>query len=134
MDRIRKVKRPELEVTDEYAKIIYIYNLPTTPAASCQLSYQVYGDGYIETTLTYDPVKELSDMPEFGVMFKLDADYDSVTWYGMGPEGTYVDRCKGAKLGIYKNKVVIIILQKCLNPQECGNKVGYRWAAPPHNG
>ena len=44
-------------------------------------------------------------MPEFGVMFKLDADYDHVTWYGMGPEETYVDRCAGAKLGVYKNKV-----------------------------
>ena len=121
-------KSPELEVTDEYAKITYTYNLPTTPAAQCQLSYQVYGDGYIETTLTYDPVKELSDMPEFGVMFKLDADYDSVTWYGMGPEETYVDRCKGAKLGIYKNKVVDN-MAKYLNPQECGNKVGVRWAS-----
>ncbi|MEE0810642.1 glycoside hydrolase family 2 TIM barrel-domain containing protein [Blautia sp.] len=119
---------PELEVTEEYAKITYTYNLPTTPAAQCQLAYQVYGDGYIETTLTYNPVKELGDMPEFGVMFKLDADYDSVTWYGMGPEETYVDRCKGAKLGIYKNKVADN-MARYLNPQECGNKVGVRWAA-----
>ena len=42
-------------------------------------------------------------MPEFGVIFKFDADYNQVTWYGMGPEETYVDRNKGAKLGIYQN-------------------------------
>ena len=53
----------------------------------------------------YDPVKELGDMPEFGVMFKLDADYNQVKWYGMGPSETYVDRCHGAKLGIYENTV-----------------------------
>ena len=36
-----------------------------------------------------DRVKELGDMPEFGVMLKLDADYDHVTWYGLGPAETY---------------------------------------------
>ena len=49
--------------------------MPTTPATECKLSYQVYGDGSIRTTLTYDPVEGLGDMPEFGVMFKFDADY-----------------------------------------------------------
>ena len=96
---------PEIEVLDDSAKITFTYAMPTTPATECKLSYQVYGDGSIRTTLSYDPVEGLGDMPEFGVMFKFDADYDNVTWYGMGPEETYVDRCEGAKLGIYKNKV-----------------------------
>ena len=89
---------PEIEVLDDSAKITFTYAMPTTPATECKLSYQVYGDGSIRTTLTYDPVEGLGDMPEFGVMFKFDADYDNVTWYGMGPEETYVDRCEGAKL------------------------------------
>ena len=84
---------PEIEVLDDSAKITFTYAMPTTPATECKLSYQVYGDGSIRTTLTYDPVEGLGDMPEFGVMFKFDADYDNVTWYGMGPEETYVDRC-----------------------------------------
>ncbi len=119
---------PEIEITDEYAKITYTYYLPTTPEAYCNLSYKVYGDGYIETELSYEPVKELGDMPEFGVIFKFDADYENVSWYGMGYEETYTDRCKGAKLGIYKNKVKDN-MAKYLNPQECGNKVGVRWAS-----
>lgn len=118
---------PELEVTEDYAKITFTYHMPTVPAAMCKLVYTVYGDGYIETTLNYDIVKELGDMPEFGVMFKVDADYDQVKWYGMGPEETYVDRCKGAKLGIYENTVKEN-MAKYLNPQECGNKTEVRWA------
>ena len=31
---------PEIEITDEYAKIIYTYYLPTTPEAYCNLSYK----------------------------------------------------------------------------------------------
>ena len=119
---------PEIEVLDDSAKITFTYAMPTTPATECKLSYQVYGDGSIRTTLSYDPVEGLGDMPEFGVMFKFDADYDNVTWYGMGPEETYVDRCEGAKLGIYKNKVADN-MAKYMVPQECGNKVGVRWAS-----
>ena len=102
--------------------------LIVTGLVGAGLSYQVYGDGSIRTTLTYDPVEGLGDMPEFGVMFKFDADYDNVTWYGMGPEETYVDRCEGAKLGIYRNKVEDN-MAKYMVPQECGNKVGVRWAS-----
>ena len=44
--------------------------MPTTPTSECKLSYEVFGDGRVKTTLlVYDPVKELGDMPEFGVIF-----------------------------------------------------------------
>lgn len=119
---------PKLEVLDDCAVITYTYFMPSLPSAECSLTYKVFGDGTIETTLTYDPVEELGDMPEFGVMFKFDADHDHVTWYGMGPEETYVDRCQGAKLGIYSNKVADNMAEY-LVPQECGNKVGVRWAS-----
>ena len=66
-------------------------------------------------------------MPEFGVMFKLNADYDKVEWYGYGPQETYSDRTQGAKLGIYKNEVKDN-MAKYLVPQECGNKTGVRYA------
>ena len=121
------MKFPQIEVTEAYAGITFTYVMPTTPVSECELTYRVYGDGSIQTTLSYEPVKELGDMPEFGVMFKFNADYNNVTWYGMGPEETYVDRCKGAKLGVYKNKVEDN-MAKYLVPQECGNKVGVRWA------
>lgn len=121
------MKIPEIEIEEGFARVRYTYFMPTTPAAECTLTYTVYGDGYIHTELSYDPVKELKDMPEFGVMFKLDADYDRVSWYGMGPSETYADRCKGAKLGIYENKVEDN-MALYLNPQECGNKTGVRWA------
>lgn len=118
---------PTLEVTEECAVITYTYHLPVKPSADCQIIYRVYGDGTIETTLSYDTVKELGDMPEFGVIFKIDADYDRVEWYGYGPQETYTDRMEGAKLGIYKNKVVDNIANY-LVPEETGNKCGVRWA------
>jgi beta-galactosidase len=118
---------PKIEKREHSVQITYTYYMPTTPGSSCQLTYEVFGDGTIETTLTYDPVPELADMPEFGVMFKLDADYDRLKWYGLGEKETYADRKCGGKLGIYENKVSDN-LAEYLVPQECGNHCGVRYA------
>jgi hypothetical protein len=95
--------------------------------ASCQLTYTVFPDGRVRIRLDYNPVPELGDMPEFGVMFQLDAAFDHLTWYGLGPDETYADRNHGAKLGVYETPVQDN-LAGYLKPQECGNKTGVRWA------
>ena len=118
---------PEVEVNEKTVKVTYTYLMPTTPLSECRLSYEVFGDGRVKTTLAYDPVKELGDMPEFGVIFKFNADYNRVEWYGLGEAETYSDRKKGAKLGIYSNKVADNIA-KYMVPQECGAKEEVRWA------
>lgn len=118
---------PRVEKNDNNIAITYTYFMPTTPQSSCEVTYRVFGDGTIETTLSYDPVKELGDMPEFGMMFKLDADYDTVKWYGLGPQETYEDRQHGGKYGVYENKVAENIAEY-LVPQESGNKCRVRYA------
>lgn len=118
---------PRVEKNDNNVAITYTYFMPTTPQSSCEVTYRVFGDGTIETTLSYDPVKELGDMPEFGMMFKLDADYDTVKWYGLGPQETYEDRQHGGKYGVYENKVADNIAEY-LVPQESGNKCRVRYA------
>ena len=118
---------PEVEVNEKTVKVTYTYLMPTTPLSECKLFYEVFGDGRVKTTLTYDPVKELGDMPEFGVIFKFNADYDRVEWYGLGEAETYSDRKKGAKLGIYTNKVADN-MARYMVPQECGAKEEVRWA------
>lgn len=118
---------PRVEKNDNNIAVTYTYFMPTTPQSSCEVTYRVFGDGTIETTLSYDPVKELGDMPEFGMMFKLDADYDTVKWYGLGPQETYDDRQHGGKYGVYENKVADNVAEY-LVPQESGNKCRVRYA------
>lgn len=126
-DELFKMSILEAKESENSATVSFTYHLCTIPAAQCQVSYEVFGDGRVKTTLSYDPIKELGDMPEFGMMFKLDADYDHVKWYGLGPEETYADRKKGAKLGIYEN-LVKDNMAEYIVPQECGNKEGVRYA------
>lgn len=120
-------ENPIVREEKDHVSVTYLYDLQTTPAASCTLNYKVYGDGSICATLSYDPVEGLPDMPEFGILLKMNADYDHLEWYGNGPEETYADREQGAKLGVYRN-LVADNMAAYLVPQECGNKTRVRWA------
>ncbi|MDE7247130.1 MAG: DUF4981 domain-containing protein, partial [Lachnospiraceae bacterium] len=122
-----KYENPIVKEEKDHVSVTYLYDLQTTPSASCELNYKVYGDGSIQATLTYDGAGGLSDMPEFGVLFKLNADYDRLEWYGNGPEESYADRDQGAKLGVYRNKVADNMAAYIV-PQECGNKMKVRYA------
>jgi beta-galactosidase len=117
---------PTINMVEGCAEVTYHYYLPTTPAAECEVKYTITCDGTVSVDMVCDS-KGLPPMPEFGMMFKLDADYENLEWYGMGPEESYIDRATGAKLGIFRNKVKDN-MSKYLVPQECGNKVGVRYA------
>lgn len=127
-------KEPNPVIVQETDKVTvtYTYYLPTTPESSCEVAYTVTGDGTVHTALSYEPPKGIHDMPEFGMLFKFDADYENLTWYGYGPSETYCDRERGGKLGIHHNKVADNIAQY-LVPQECGNHTHVRRASVTDN-
>ena len=103
------------------------YDLPTVPAASCRVTYRVRPCGRVDVCLRYDPVEGLGEMPEFGMIAKLDADYNRVRFYGLGPDENYIDRREGARLGIWNYRAEENLTPYLL-PQECGNRTGVRWA------
>ena len=115
-----------VEETENTLKVSYTYHLGTRPAASCRLAYEVHADGWIDVALNIDASAEIGEMPEFGVIFPMDADFSNVMWYGIGPDETYPDR-DHAKLGVYRNTAADN-MAKYLVPQECGNKTGVRFA------
>ena len=114
------------KVGENKAIIKVDYSLPTTPATTCEIIYTIDGNGKIEVQLNY-PGSELSNMPVYGITFKMDSDYENLSWYGNGPDETYSDRKHGSKLDVYTQKVREAVSQYVI-PQECGNKTDVRWA------
>ena len=102
-------------------------DLPTNPPAVCRTTYRVHPCGRVDICLHYDPVEGLGVMPEFGMITKLDADYNRVRFFGLGPEENHIDRRQGARLGIWEYRAEEN-LTPYLMPQECGNRTGVRWA------
>ncbi|WP_022778849.1 glycoside hydrolase family 2 TIM barrel-domain containing protein [Butyrivibrio sp. AE3009] len=118
---------PVVDVKENSVSLTFKHYLPTVPASSVLLTYTVTGDGRVWIKEEYEGVKGLSPMPEFGMLFKFDADFDRVEYYGKGPAENYIDRNRGAKLGIYRDKVEDM-MEHYLVPQETGNRTGVRWA------
>ena len=119
---------PEICETEHYVDVRFKHWLPTVPACSVLVTYRISGDGTVEILLDYTPEGEaLPNMPEFGFLMKLDADYSHIRFYGNGPEENYCDRKTGVKLGIYEYEAENA-LEPYLVPQESGNRTGVRWA------
>ena len=117
-----EVNRPQ----DGTLEVTFRYHLPTRPAKDCQVNYKVHSDGWLEVTLSMDRSDEIGELPEFGLTFPIDADYDQLTWYGLGPAETYADRAH-AKMGLY-HSTAADSFAAYLVPQECGNHCQVRYA------
>lgn len=124
---VRGPDQPVVEQTDAGVRVRFRYELPTSPAGECELSYLVDGDGRVEVTLTVRPGAGLSDMPELGLLLVTDPAFRNLRWYGDGPEESYVDRRAGARLGVWEADVRTS-LTPYLRPQEAGSRTGVRWA------
>ncbi|RSK29106.1 DUF4981 domain-containing protein [Bacillus sp. HMF5848] len=105
--------------------VTFTYKLAVSAEVEVRITYSVYGDGSIGVNAEYEGAENLPQMPTFAVSFKVPADYDTLEWYAMGPEENYIDRCSGARLGIFKNKVVDNVTPYSI-PQESGNRTGVR--------
>ncbi len=119
-------ERPVRE-KDGSVRFTMLYDLPTVPEAVCSVTYRVHPCGRVDVLMRYEPVRELGDPPEFGMILKTDADMNRVRYYGLGPEENYTDRREGARLGIWQYRTEDNLTPYLL-PQECGNRTGVRWA------
>lgn len=117
---------PTVHVNDSRATIRYDYELPTIPPSHATVHYTVDTDGRVEVTMDVTPGEGLGDMPECGMLMAAPRDLTQLRWYGEGPDECYVDRRKGARLGIY-DAPVAQQHTPYLRPQESGNRTGVRW-------
>lgn len=107
-------------------KIVFVYEVPAVPAFEHSIAYTVDVSGKVDVEISYPGVKGAGNMPLFGIDFKLKKEFSDFSYYGFGPEENYIDRMKGAKLGVYESTAADN-LSNYLYPQECGNRTGVRW-------
>ena len=124
----KEAPAPEVEVRGDRVGLTYVYDLPTTPASACAVTYLVDGDGRVEVTMTVRPGEGLPDMPELGLMLEVPAALHRLEWYGDGPHEAYADRRGSVRLGRWQAEVTEM-LEPYLTPQESGNRTGVRWAS-----
>lgn len=115
--------------SDNLCTVTVNYLLATSPSSTLRLQYVIAQDGTMDITQDLNPGSAgLPEIPEFGMVFLLDEQLDTVSWYGNGPHENYWDRKTSAKLGHYTGKVSEQYTNY-LRPQECGNKTDVRFAS-----
>lgn len=107
-------------------KVEYTYHLPTAPAKDACVTYIVHRNGTVDVDMQMDRSDDIGELPEFAMLFRMDADYDHLKWYGKGPEDTYADVYDG-RISVYENEVPDNFAHY-LRPQESGNKTDVRYA------
>lgn len=103
------------------------YNLPTV-SSKIILNYEFNSNGElnVKEQLNIDKNKEIPMLPRFGMEMILPKDFNSITYYGKGPQENYIDRNYSSQVGIY-NQTVSEQYYPYIRPQETGNKTEVRW-------
>jgi len=91
-------------------------------------TFTFFGNEAIDVSNQVVPYGSLSVWPKVGVAMVLPETLDNLTWLGRGPQESYVDRKRGADIGLYEGKVADQY-ERYVRPQENGNKTDVRWAA-----
>jgi len=91
-----------------------------------KLDYRVYGDGTVVVNASGQAKGDkLPEIPKFGMQMALPQGFETIRWFGRGPQETYWDRCD-ARIDLYEGKVDDQLFYYS-QLQETGNKVDVRW-------
>ncbi len=96
------------------------------------LTYTIYPDASVKVDYKYHGANDLPIYTCAGLMISLRKEFSNLTWYGLGPEHTYIDKAVGGKIGIYTTQVEDQMPQY-LRPQEYGNRHQTRWMKLENN-
>ena len=116
------------EFLADSVEVKYTYELQTNPKSFCTLTYKVLNDGLLKVSQDYQKVEGLGNLPDFSTLFTIPKKFQQIKFYGLGPLDNYIDRCEGARLGIFETDIFEEV-EPYLLPQESGNHCGVRWFA-----
>jgi beta-galactosidase len=93
-----------------------------------EVVYRVYGNGEVALNNKVLVDERLPFLPRIGLELALSDELEQIAWYGRGPHENYVDRKRGAAVGLYRSTVGEQFTPY-VYPSECGGKEDVRWVA-----
>ncbi len=91
--------------------------------------YTILANGIIHVDATLSTKDEsLPGLPRVGMRMRLPKSFETVEYFGRGPQENYCDRNYGTDIGLYKSSVADQYFPY-VRPQENGHKTDVRWVA-----
>ncbi len=118
---IGEVKNNGKNVTVEMNFSVY-----TVPECKGKIIFTIGSKG-IHVDYSFKAEAGLPEIPEISLVFPISPEYERMEYLGRGPHENYIDRNKGAYIGLYKTSVkeLFVPYQK---PQEYGERTAVRKA------
>ncbi|EDY84733.1 Glycosyl hydrolases family 2, immunoglobulin-like beta-sandwich domain [Verrucomicrobiia bacterium DG1235] len=106
----------------------YVRIEQTLPSVNATVAtdYWVSADGTVETKVSFTAPEDGPFLPRLGMQTQVSDRFDNLKWFGLGPHETYVDRKRGAAVGVYEQSVKDDFFHYA-RPQESNNHVDTRW-------
>lgn len=127
-------KKPELKLlsldskTENGLAVITAEYMLKSVSAQLKLTYTINKEGHIKVTqkMRADKNAKVSPMFRFGMQVQIPRTFETVAYYGRGPEENYADRNHSSHLGIYTQQIDEQFYPY-IRPQETGTKTDIRW-------
>ncbi|MDR3710584.1 MAG: glycoside hydrolase family 2 TIM barrel-domain containing protein [Capsulimonadaceae bacterium] len=99
---------------------------PYAPVLHVEKVYRIAASGEVSITVKSKPWRQTCTLPRFGLSLALPAGFESVRWFGRGPQHSYSDMKRAARFGVWSGAVDEQFVN-FVRPQENGNKTDMVW-------
>ena len=93
------------------------------PILRIDAACSIYPDGTIRLEYKAQKDREFLTLPRIGLRLFLDPGMDKVTYYGIGPYESYIDKCRSGRHGVFSSSVEALH-EDYIRPQENGSHTG----------
>jgi len=92
-----------------------------------EMTYEIFNDGSVKISQKADVREDLENyLPRDGFLFKLNHNYNTVNYLGLGPRESYIDR-KYSEIYNEYNIAIDDLFFKYERPQESGSRFDTKW-------
>ena len=123
----RKLSRFKAKQKDDGSIEVSIDQTLPSVSGSLKIIYTITPDRTIHVATRFSAPKDKPFLPRLGLTMQIDAAFDTLEWFGLGPHETYWDRQRGAAVGRYAKSVKNDFFHYA-RPQESNNLWNTRWA------
>ncbi|WEK38165.1 MAG: glycoside hydrolase family 2 TIM barrel-domain containing protein [Candidatus Pseudobacter hemicellulosilyticus] len=126
--RNRQFKKMDIRKEEGQVVVTVLYNLVDVPG-NYTLTYTVTADGKLQVDADWQSTAaHTPELPRFGMLWRLPAEFDQFSYLGRGPWENYADRNTSSFIGEYSSSVAEQAVPY-FRPQENGNKTDVRWCS-----
>ena len=127
-DYIPKVYGAELTQQDDCIEIAVKQSFGWSvqpPFAHADVIYRIYGGGELQISCRMTAAEKLTFLPRFGIRLFLPKSFDSVEYFGYGPNESYTDKHRSSYMGLFSSKISEMH-EDYIRPQENSSHWGCR--------